>query len=169
MWILIISLFFSPVHAGVYRPMTKEVKVVDSCKKTKSKKQVFIFKQWHLSSEVDTKNKIPAKIPQRINQKNLYHELLKQIENKKIATVVAEGCEGVIDKNFKHKFNQWGYANLLEVKESSAYEDIMTHIPLKLEVIFGDKLQTFCGDNYDLIQKQLLAFSEMRGVVGFYI
>jgi hypothetical protein len=50
---------------------------------------------------------------------------------------------------------------------SPTYSDVLTNVSFKLEAKWKDKLKVFCGDDEDSIKKNLAAFSDARGVVGF--
>lgn len=43
----------------------------------------------------------------------------------------------------------------------------MTHVPLKIEAEFAEKILTTCGDSLDLIKRHQMILSDMTGVTGF--
>ena len=131
--------------------------------------EVFIYKQRHLrAKQITTDIESGKKLPQYENQVDIFLKLRKQIENKEIDTVIAEGCEGDIDKNFKYEHYGWSYEKLKINYKSKMYHEIMAHIPLKLEVLFQDKLKTICGDKTELLKQNAMAFSDLAGYSGFY-
>lgn len=127
--------------------------------------EVILFPQWHLAPKVNTKFH-KGELPQATNQLSIYNELVKSIDKKKIKSVIVEGCEGEITSGYKENFNGWTLKDLetLPVKE---LEPVMTHIGLKLEAKYGNKLKVVCGDNLELIKKNQLAYSDLRGLFGF--
>jgi hypothetical protein len=130
--------------------------------------KVYIYQQWHLLAKVKSLDiEESKKLKQYENQKFIYQHLDQLIKSKKVTTLFSEGCEGEIDKNFSLTFNGWNYQRLEKQKKN--FDDIMTLIPLKLEVKYKDKLKTYCGDNLELIQKHGLAFSDIRGYYGYYL
>jgi hypothetical protein len=139
------------------------MRTIGTCSKSIGKK-VYLVKQWHLAGSVDSHDK--KDLPQAKNQQAIFHELKKWIETKKIDTVFSEGCEGVIDEKFKPVFNGWSYSELKDAKGSPKFENAITLVPLKLEVLFGDKLQTKCGDSLPEIKRGELALSDLRGFLG---
>jgi len=129
---------------------------------------VTIFKQWHLAPTMVTIDVEKSQlVPQYKNQKQIYTDVLKLIDEGKTSFIIAEGCEGVIDSKFKYKHNGWNYSELEFLKQTSTYPDIMAHIPLKLKVIRPDKIKAVCADDDGLIKKNTLAFSDLRAFVGF--
>lgn len=133
------------------------------------KKNVIIYPQWHLSSSTLT-NKVEesSKLVQFENQKFIFLDLKNQIFSNKVDVILSEGCEGEIDDKFEQSFNGWNYRALDGQKNSSIYDNILTLVPLKLEVEFKEKILTLCADNNALIKKQLLSFSDLRAYVGYY-
>lgn len=138
-----------------------------SCSSVKT--NVLIYPQWHLSSSTLT-NKIQESthLPQFENQKFIYQELKKQVIDHKLDLILSEGCEGEINHHFIQKFNGWDYLSLDQQKKSNAYDDILTLLPLKLEVYFKEQIFTLCADSESLIKKQLMSFSDLRAYVGYY-
>lgn len=129
---------------------------------------VTIFKQWHLSPKQNTTDiALSTKLPQYANQENIYANVKKIILEGKSQLLIAEGCEGEIDKNFKENFNGWDYTRLSTLKSSPDFDKILTLIPLKIEVLFGDKILTLCGDNKKLVNEHQLALSDLRAYYGY--
>lgn len=125
--------------------------------------KVILIPQWHLSPNEIT-NPQAKKLPQIPNQMAIYHQLVDWVEKGQVKTVVAEGCEGEIKKGFSEKFNGW---SLEDLEKSQDLDSAITNIGLKLEAKFGPRLKVICGDNLDLINKNQLAFSDIRGLMGF--
>lgn len=147
-------------------------KIVGKCKidKTLSSKHphVWIIKQWHLASSVNTKNQNEKKtFPQAENQLSIYRQLDTWIGKKEIEAIVAEGCSGELTQETKLVFNGWSATDLKNALKDATYDSILSSIPLKLEVKYGNDLKTFCGDDEKLVRENLLAFSDARGIVGF--
>lgn len=130
--------------------------------------EVTIFKQWHLSPKQDTQNTLAAnKLPQYANQEYIYLAAKKLIQEGKSQMLISEGCEGEIDQNFKENFNGWDYTRLTIKKAQPEFDKILTLIPLKLEVIFTNKLLTVCGDNNALVKEHQLTLSDLRAYFGY--
>ena len=129
--------------------------------------ELIIFEQWHLSPKVDTTKTDSTKLPQLENQLDIYQQLVSLIKSKKVLTIISEGCQGEIDKNFQKKFNGHSYKSLSKMKDDKL-KNVISLIPLKLEVKFKHKVKTLCGDDLDLLNKHSLAYSELRGHFGFY-
>src|SRR5262249_34473776 len=102
------------------------------------------------------------------NQTAIYQALADYVKNKKVDLVVAEGCEGEINAEFKESFNGWDYESLKGQAQRKGYERIITMVPLKIEARFGDKIKTLCGDNEKQIQEGNLRLSNMQGWMGFW-
>jgi|LULF01.1.fsa_nt_gb hypothetical protein len=137
-----------------------------SCSKNEG--TVFIFKQWHLSPNQDTTSKeLAKKLPQFINQKDIFLKTKALIESHKTDLIIAEGCEGEINEDFSDSFNGWTLKKLKKERNSSDFADIMAPVPMKLKVMFP-KLEVLCGDNMRLIEENLRAMSDVRGFYGFY-
>jgi hypothetical protein len=143
-------------------------KVVAECKSPNATSHVWIFKQWHLSPGVDTKNSKQQSYGQSKNQIAIYNQLNSWISSGKINTVFAEGCSGQMSAGFRDKFNGWSFADLKTASKKDGYEKIVSHVPLKLEAKYGDKLNTVCADDAALVKEHNLAFSDARGTSGFY-
>lgn len=137
-----------------------------------SVKTVALIGQFHLSPGQTTKDIEASKLlPQFTNQKAIYLVLNEFITKKNLKVVLAEGCEGEINKDFKTVFNGWSYqdlSNFLKNDRNNNYGDILTSVPLKLEVKFKNKLKTLCGDDLDLIKKHQKIQSDIRGYFSFY-
>ncbi|MGE0763688.1 MAG: hypothetical protein AB7N80_10460 [Bdellovibrionales bacterium] len=141
---------------------------IGSCNTKDSKGKVWIFKQWHLGPQVKTIDLIAAQnLPQAPNQRALYSQLAEWIQSGQLRTVLAEGCEGVIDEKFTETYNGWNLQLLKAKSQEGGYDQVITHIPLKLEAHFGARVDTLCGDSQKLVQKHSLLFSDMRGLIGF--
>lgn len=132
-------------------------------------KTVALLGQWHLTAKTLTHNISEGKkLPQFSNQKAIYLVLDEWIRGGKISLLIAEGCEGEIDKGFRQSFNGWDYAKLDKRKNNSEYEDILSLVPLKIEVKHKKKIRTVCGDDLSLIKAHQRVFSDLTGFVGFY-
>jgi len=130
---------------------------------------VRIYKQWHLLAKNNTLDIEKSKaLPQYKNQKFIYNSLNKLISKKTVKAVISEGCEGEINKNFLSTYNGWNYKNLESEKDTKRFIDILTLVPLKLEVKYKENLLTICGDNLDLIEKNGLASSDLNAFTGYY-
>ncbi|WP_372655779.1 hypothetical protein [Halobacteriovorax sp.] len=130
---------------------------------------VRIYKQWHLLAKTKTLDIDKSKsLPQYKNQTFIYTELDKLIANKKVKAIISEGCEGEINTQFDSTYNGWNYKNLDSKKKTKQFKDILTLVPLKLEVKYKAKLMTMCGDNLSLIEKNALASSDLNGYIGYY-
>lgn len=142
-------------------------RVVDSCKKVKSDKNVWIFKQWHLLPSDNTKEFPDKSYPQKENLKAIYEQLNLWVELGKVQAVFAEGCAGEIDSQFELKFNGWTMSDLAAEATKDTYSKIPGHVPMMIEAKHGDKVRTVCGDNQEMIVDQNLKFSDLRGAIGF--
>jgi len=132
--------------------------------------KVRIYKQWHLLANQKTSDIVASKkLNQYKNQHDIYTKIDRLVSSGKVKAVIGEGCGVEIDKNFKKDFNGWDYSKLKAKVKSKLYPDILTLIPLKLEVKYGKKLLTLCGDDDALIKKHQLAFSDLSGYLGFYL
>ncbi len=124
--------------------------------------------QWHLGPKANTlKIEESKKLPQYPNQKYIFEIISEWIEKGQLDLLIAEGCEGEIDEKFTSTYNGWNYKNLNEFILKPEFVDILTLVPLKLEVKYKDKIKTLCGDNLDLINKHQLVLSELRGNIGY--
>lgn len=142
---------------------------VDTCKVDNPKKTVYIFKQWHLPPNEKTDITTGRFPEQEENQTAIYQILDNWIRDQNITTVFAEGCEGEITETFPKTYNGWNYSNLKKELNNPNYARITSHIPLKLEVKYTNKLKTLCADDEALIEKSNLYFSDIRGFAGFSI
>lgn len=141
-----------------------------ACKNQNKAGEVLIVKQWHIEPGINTKDiDSSSKLPQYVNQKDIYELLEKEINNDKIDLVISEGCQGEIKNDSTLKFNSWDIKSLKDAKNNNNYDDIITLIPLKLKAKFGDDIKVVCGDNDELIKKQQLSLSNIRGYYGFYL
>lgn len=125
--------------------------------------EIIIVPQWHLSPKIDTKINPQQQLPQTQNQMAIYNQVSEWAQNGQIKSVVVEGCEGEIKDGFTSAFNGWTLADLQKEEDIN---DIVTHVGLKLKAKFPN-LRVICGDNLDLIDKNQLAFSDLRGLLGF--
>jgi len=124
---------------------------------------VAVYKYWHLSPGVNTTNILSSKkLPQYQNQKQVYRQIDKLLKKRKFNLIVSEGCEGEIDENFSGTFNGWSYADLKRRLRNSNYEDILTLVPLKLEVKYQKQVKTVCGDSLKLIKECSDLFNELE-------
>jgi hypothetical protein len=131
-------------------------------------KKVLVIKQWHLSPTTTTKG-FKEKYPQEKNQTAIYHVLEEGVKRGELQLIVAEGCEGEINSEFKTAFNGWDYDSLKAQSFQKGFDKIITLVPLKIEAKYGDKIATFCGDNNDAIREGLEKMSNLRGWMGFYV
>lgn len=146
------------------------LKKVSACKTTASVKTVYFVKQWHLNAGDNTKTQPDLKkYPQAQNQQEIYQMLFEWIAAKKIDTVIAEGCEGEMNASFKPAFNGWTYADLNKISKKPEYSSIATHVGLKAEARFGDQVRTICADDAAKIKEGLVALSDMRGDLGYWM
>ena len=137
--------------------------------KDKSKPTVVLLGQWHLLSTQKTLDiKESKNLPQFPNQKAIYLILKDWISKGQLSEVIAEGCEGEIDEKFSLNFNGWDYKKLKSLSHEDSYADVMTSVPLKTEVLFGNSVKTMCGDNSVLIKKHQMIMSDLQGFAGFY-
>ena len=51
---------------------------------------------------------------------------------------------------------------------ADTYNEILAHVPMKIEAKYKQKVLTLCGDDETLIKKHNLAFSDSRAAIGFY-
>lgn len=141
---------------------------VGVCKKSsKEAATVMIVKQWHLAPKTITKG-FKEKYPQERNQSAIYISLADRIKNKKMDLVLAEGCEGEINEKFTTVFNGWDLEAMKKQAQTKGFDRVLSHVPMKLEARFGEKILTICGDNDKLIQEGLVRLSNLRGWAGFY-
>jgi hypothetical protein len=149
----------------------KWAQVVGHCKTPAraSKKEVWVFKQWHLAPSVDTHDRArAAKLPQAVNQTALYRQLEAWITAKKIDALVAEGCSGELTRASALKINGWSMPELEAASRQPKYDkEVVGSVALKLEAKHGDALRTLCGDDEASMKESLLAFSDARGILGY--
>jgi hypothetical protein len=133
-----------------------------------AKKKVYLIKQWHLSPDKNTSDLERSKLlPQYSNQIDIYNRLI-ELKNKKISNfVIAEGCSD-INKYFGSKFNGWNLELLKEREILGDLDDVLAPVPMKMKAKFGKNIDVICGDDLDLIKKNNLAFSNMKGFSSFY-
>ncbi len=144
------------------------VSKIGSCKSEKGAPKVLLVKQWHLAPTTITKG-FRERYPQERNQTAIFIYLADKAKHKKIDLVVGEGCEGEINDGFTTKFNGWDLASLKQNRPNTRkFERILTHVPMKLEARFNDRLLTVCGDNEKLIQEGNLRLSNLRGWAGYH-
>ncbi|MGK5089436.1 hypothetical protein WDW86_17945 [Bdellovibrionota bacterium FG-2] len=143
-------------------------RVVNQCKFVSGKRHIWLFKQWHLAPAVDTHNLAKAiELPQQENQRAIFRQLDHWVKDKQMPMIIGEGCSGEILESTPMVFNGWGAPELRKNAMLPQYDDITTHIPLKLEVKYGSRVLTLCGDDDVLIKETSLAFSDARGSAGF--
>lgn len=159
----LLVILLSSMHAFALSNMS----TVAKCDNPKSTKKVYIVKQWHLGPTTVTKGFAKEKYPQERNQTAIYKTLSEMVKKKKLQIVVAEGCEGEINSDFKTAFNGWTVDDLSKQSQTKGFDKIITNIPMKLEARWGAKLLTLCGDNEKLIQEGNLRLSNLRGWMGF--
>lgn len=158
-WLLSLFITVGIANAGLRK--------VDSCQVPKSSKLVAIIKQWHLPPTTATKG-FKERYPQETNQSDIYNAVSNMIKKKKIQLLVAEGCEGEINGEFKTVFNGWDLNSLKNESQRRNFDRILTNVAMKLEARHGDKILTLCGDNEKLIQEGNLRISNLRGWLGFW-
>lgn len=127
--------------------------------------EVTIIKQWHLSPGANTENIFKSKeMPQFQNQKDIYEKLADKTLKGPV-TVITEGCAGEVKKT-----NHYGWSEeKLKAKISNAdYPDILAFLPLKLTLKFPDKVVAVCADDDVLMKQNQIAFSDIRGFLGYY-
>ena len=124
-----------------------------------SAKHIWILKQWHVAPGVDTRDRIKAKeLPQAANQTAIYQQLDQWVKAHLLDTVIAEGCSGELTINSNIRFNGWSVQDLASVAHAPGFDqDVISHVPMKLEAKYGDQVRTICGDDEDLLQKKLAA------------
>ncbi|MBD65791.1 MAG: hypothetical protein CME62_11330 [Halobacteriovoraceae bacterium] len=131
-------------------------------------KEVTLYKQWHLSPQHNVLDIQKAKkLPHYQNQTLIYKDLKNKIQNKQLDAIFIEGCQGRISKEYKTKFNGWNIAHLKEYKDKKEFEEILAPIGMKLHVEFP-KFPIICSDNYEDIEKNLIALSNIRAYSSFY-
>lgn len=128
---------------------------------------VYILQQWHLSPDAQTFQKDPQSFPQFENQYAIFRQLDYWVRTNAIDKFYAEGCEGEMSPRQYWEFNGWT-THLLKDSLQNKYDEILTHALLKLAVKYPDEATVYCGDDMELIKKNLIAFSDLRGLVGFY-
>lgn len=130
---------------------------------------VILIKQWHLTPSSNTKldKRMMQSYPQYKNQKNIYLQLEQWVKNGKLDALVAEGCAGKVDSIVETPFNGWDYSSLQEKAHESKFDDIITHVGLKLEAKYKGKMHVLCGDDLDQIKNGQLALSDVRGDLGY--
>jgi hypothetical protein len=135
---------------------------------SRPKGKVTLIKQWHFSpgyktTDIEKSNKHPI----YTNQKDIFENVSKRLKKNPSSVVIAEGCQGEINSEFSKVYNGWSMAMLSDLKDSELYADIMAPVPMKLKPLFP-KTSILCGDDEELINKHLLAFSDLQGFLGFY-
>jgi hypothetical protein len=141
-----------------------------SCQKQtkEQKKEVTLIKQWHLAAHQNTLDIDKSKkLPQFRHQQDIYQRLKLFTSRHQNSVVISEGCEGVIDKDFKPAHYGWTYQKLKDQLKKPQWSNIMALMPLKLKVEHENTLVT-CGDSDELISQNSLAFSDLRGYVGYF-
>ncbi len=143
-------------------------KIIGECLPAPGKRHVWLFKQWHLAPTVNTHDLAKAiELPQQENQRAIYRQLDRWIKDKQLTMVIGEGCSGEVLESTPMVFNGWGAPELRKNAMLPLYDDITTHIPMKLEVKYGSHVLTLCGDDDSLVRETSLAFSDARGSAGF--
>lgn len=140
-------------------------------KKPKSAGIVTIIKQWHTSPSTSTLDiEASRKMPQSVNQRDIYLSLDKLINKDIHITLLAEGCESgtEVNEDFPETFNGWNYQNLRASMDSENYEFILTMLPLKIKAKHPDHAFVLCADSDELLKKNQLAISDAKGFIGFY-
>ena len=167
--LLTVSAMAAPKKATKKKsPAQIKMNKVDSCKGTTPEgKKVLLIKQWHLAPTTVTKG-FKEKYPQEKNQTAIYKNLSEMVKKQQLQVLVAEGCEGEIDGNFKPVFNGWTITEMEKQAQTKGFEKIISHVPMKLEARWGDKLVTICGDDEALIKDSSMHLSNLRGWMGFW-
>lgn len=131
--------------------------------------KIMLLKQWHLPPKVETLNiDIAKNLSQYKNQKALYEKVYNLVTEGKVQILLSEGCEKIeIDQSFSPKFNGWDYQKLSMKISEKNYGDILTLLPLKVEVFFKEKIKTLCIDDLHLIDQSQLALSDVRAYIGY--
>lgn len=148
-------------------------KSVGTCQVTGTpKKQVYFFKQWHLAPGVDTTQdpeEALHRYPQFENQRAIYEQIDLWIADQAVSFLIAEGCPAPreIDSSSPEKFNGWSVEKLALQANSPQFKDLLTNVGYKLEAKWRKKLSARCGDDPGAIKKNLVAFSDARGNLGF--
>lgn len=166
--LLLIAAFgfsITPAFGGAAQPDL--LKKIESCTQTSSPIHVWLVKQWHLSPSVDTHAHRDLKPKAAPNQREIYDQLAAWVQQKKVDTVLAEGCEGEITEAFKPVFNGWSYSDLAAQVSLSGFDAIPTHAVVKLEAKMTDQVLSMCADDLNEVKKGQLALSDMRGDAGF--
>jgi hypothetical protein len=134
-------------------------------------KTVYLYSQWHLTSNIQTTNIEKSKLlPQFAHQKKLYQAVSELVSLGEIDLLVQEGCQGVIDKNFEENYYGWTMEKLYQLNKSPTFEDILVPVPMKIRAKYPQKKMTItCGESEKLIEEQNLSFSDLRGNVNFYL
>jgi hypothetical protein len=128
---------------------------------------VILVPQWHLSPQVNTKTN-KTLLPQFKNQTAIYRTVSEWIDNHSVNAVLVEGCEGTLSDFPDTHYNGWSLHELDQEKLSkNTIADIQTHVGLKLQVDYKDKVKIICGDDLQLIKENQLALSDIRGLAGF--
>lgn len=132
------------------------------------KAEIILIPQWHFSPNVNTRRD-SIKQPQFENQFSIFKET-EELHKKGVGTLIVEGCEGEIKPGFTSVLNGWSLGDVQKtLKQDGNIDLVMTHIGLKAEALYGDKMAVKCGDNFGLIEKNLGTLSDIRGLVGFKI
>ena len=141
-----------------------------SCSK-KQDKQVVIYKQWHLSPDVQTLDiKMSQKLPQAKNQLAIYKDIINDLKKSKSKiNFLSEGCEGDSKVAFSQSYNGWTLKDLIKVKNNSNFESIIAPIGMKLLAKYEDRVNVLCSDNSSLVKKHLLVFSDIKGFLNYYL
>lgn len=148
----------------------KLLKITDQCAKTEgAQAHVYVIKQWHLSPNANTKEHPNESIyPQQKNQTEIYEQLLEWSQKKEVGAFLAEGCEKEeIDFNFKPIFNGWSILDLKDKSSTKSYQQVLSHVILKLKAKQGNNVKTYCSDNLNEMKKSELLLSDARGDVGY--
>jgi hypothetical protein len=163
---------------------TQYGKVTQTCANANDKantRLIMVIKQWHLPPSTNTYLQISSgadiKHPQTKNQTSIYQQLDSWITENKAefnsnqVKLFVEGCEGDIEQP-DLKFNGWMLSHLkLALSTGTNYDQITTHMGLKVFAKHGDVLQTqsdtICADHNELMKENDLAFSDARAAIGF--
>jgi hypothetical protein len=128
---------------------------------------VILIPQWHLGPNTNTtlmNQSSENSVPQAENQNAIFDELSDWIDRSWVKKIVLEGCEGASLESNRPSFNGW---NLAALKAGRAYERSITHVGLRLLAKYETRAPIDCGDDLELIKKNQLALSDVRGLLGF--
>lgn len=167
MGLLVVMGMLWSVHGWAQELNPEWAKEVGQCAGT-GQSQIWLFKQWHLSPGTQSRDELQAKsLPQMANQRAIFLQLNRWIQAGQVKTVIGEGCEGELNTGVALRFNGWSINDLSLRALQTQYEDVVSHVPMKLEALHDKSVDTWCGDSEKLMREHSLAFSDARGMAGF--